>query len=75
MNYNRKIKQTDNASHTHSNKSILDSIQEALTTILKSAYDTCVTHDHIHLNKSILDNTPKIIYNDILECFIITKEV
>jgi hypothetical protein len=29
--------------HTHANKSILDSIQEALTTVLKTAYDSAVT--------------------------------
>jgi hypothetical protein len=29
--------------HTHANKSILDSIQEALTTTLKTAYDSAVT--------------------------------
>ena len=31
-------------SHSHTNKSILDSIQEALTTALKTAYDGAVTH-------------------------------
>jgi hypothetical protein len=31
------------ASHTHANSSILASIQEALTTILKNAYDSAVT--------------------------------
>ena len=30
--------------HTHSNKATLDSIQEALTTALKSNYDTAYTH-------------------------------
>ena len=36
---------TDNttARHTHSNKSILDAIQEAFTTSLKNAYDSVVT--------------------------------
>ena len=29
--------------HTHSNKSILDNIQEALTTVLKNAYDSAVS--------------------------------
>lgn len=31
-------------SHTHSNKSTLDSIQQALTTALKTNYDTAYTH-------------------------------
>jgi hypothetical protein len=42
-------------SHTHSNKSILDSIQEALTTALKSAYDGAVT-----LANGALQRTSKI---------------
>jgi len=29
--------------HSHSNKTVLDNIQEALTTVLKSSYDACVT--------------------------------
>jgi hypothetical protein len=29
--------------HTHANKTILDNIQEALTTLLKNAYDSCVS--------------------------------
>lgn len=32
-----------NNAHTHSNKSVLDSIQEALTTVLKNGYDSAVT--------------------------------
>lgn len=32
--------------HTHSNQSILDNIQEALTTALKSAYDGAVSNSH-----------------------------
>lgn len=38
-----QVKQAITDDHTHSNKTILDNIQEALTTVLKTAYDTCVT--------------------------------
>jgi hypothetical protein len=44
------------ASHAHSNKSTLDSIQEALTTALKTAYDSAVTNNHTHSNKATLDS-------------------
>ena len=42
--------------HTHLNKTILDGIQEALTTALKNAYDAAVSDSHTHTNKTILDN-------------------
>ena len=35
---------TASSSHTHSNKAILDQIQVALTTALKTNYDTAYTH-------------------------------
>ena len=41
--------------HTHSNKTVLDNIQEAFTAALKSAYDSCVTNEHTHSNKATLD--------------------
>ena len=41
--------------HLHSNKSILDNIQEALTSALKTAYDNAVTKTHEHANKATLD--------------------
>lgn len=40
----------------HSNRTVLDAIQEAFTTILKSSYDAAVTASHSHSNKSVLDN-------------------
>ncbi|MFH0805958.1 MAG: hypothetical protein V1901_03735 [Patescibacteria group bacterium] len=42
--------------HSHSNMTILNSIQEALTTAIKVAYDDAVTKAHAHSNKAILDN-------------------
>ena len=60
-------KEAYDARHTHSNKSILDSIQEALTTALKSGYDSAVSwiatngsalinNSHSHANKTdVLD--------------------
>jgi hypothetical protein len=39
-----QVKQAVTDDHTHTNKTILDSIQEALTTILKLAYDGAVSH-------------------------------
>jgi hypothetical protein len=42
--------------HSHANKATLDLIQEALTTILKAAYDGAVTNSHTHANKATLDN-------------------
>jgi hypothetical protein len=42
--------------HSHSNKSILDLVEQALTSELKTAYDGAVTATHGHSNKSILDN-------------------
>lgn len=44
-----------NNEHTHDNKSTLDLISEAFTTLLKSAYDGAVSLAHSHDNKSILD--------------------
>jgi len=41
--------------HAHSNKTILDAIQEALTTALKSDYDGAVNDSHTHANKDQLD--------------------
>lgn len=41
-----QVKQAVTDDHTHSNKTILDNIQEALTTILKSAYDGAVSLSH-----------------------------
>jgi hypothetical protein len=41
---NGLITTLQSSSHTHSNKTILDAIQEALTTTLKSHYDTAYTH-------------------------------
>jgi hypothetical protein len=41
-----QVKQAVTDDHTHSNKSVLDNIQEALTTILKSAYDGAVSNSH-----------------------------
>ena len=41
--------------HLHSNKTILDNIQEALTSTLKTAYDDAVTKTHEHDNKATLD--------------------
>lgn len=42
--------------HTHSNKATLDSIQEALTTALKAAYDDAVTKAHTQNTDTKLDN-------------------
>ena len=41
--------------HSHANKAILDAIEQALTTALKTAYDDAVTKKHEHLNKATLD--------------------
>jgi hypothetical protein len=41
--------------HSHSNKSVLDAVEVALTTALKSNYDTAYTNNHTHSNKSNLD--------------------
>ncbi len=43
--------------HTHSNKSILDSITASFTTDLKNKIDANTTARHSHSNKEILDNT------------------
>jgi len=37
-------KHSNSLDHSHSNKSTLDSVQEALTTVLKTGYDGTVTH-------------------------------
>lgn len=42
-------------SHAHVNKVILDAIEEAFTTSLKTAYDEAVSESHIHSNKIVLD--------------------
>jgi len=42
--------------HAHTNKTVLDAIEVALTTVLKTAYDDAVTKAHEHSNISILDN-------------------
>lgn len=41
--------------HSHANKAILDLIEEALTTSLKTAYDDAVAKAHEHANKATLD--------------------
>ena len=41
---NTDVAANTSAKHTHSNKSILDAIQESFTTALKSAYDTAVSY-------------------------------
>jgi hypothetical protein len=43
------------ALHTHNNKAILDLIEEAFTSALKTAYDATVVLAHNHSNKIILD--------------------
>jgi len=43
------------AKHTHSNKTTLDAIQEALTTALKGYYDDAVTKAHSKDNDADLD--------------------
>jgi len=50
-----QIKQAVTDDHTHSNKTTLDSIQEAFTTALKSNYDTAYSQTHTHSNKTTLD--------------------
>ncbi len=40
----------EGSGHTHSNKAILDAIQEALTTSLKSNYDTAYSHTSLTNN-------------------------
>lgn len=42
-------------SHTHSNKTVLDAIEQSLTSVLKTAYDGAVSASHAHTNKAILD--------------------
>ncbi|RJR06649.1 hypothetical protein C4588_07555 [Candidatus Parcubacteria bacterium] len=42
--------------HTHSNKAILDEIDVAFTSTLKTGYDGAVTASHGHSNKEVLDN-------------------
>ena len=49
------IKDAFDKKHIHDNKTILDAIQEALTTTLKTAYDQAVTDSHTHTNQAILD--------------------
>lgn len=49
------IKDTITKKHEHSNKTVLDLIQEALTTALKSIYDDAVFKAHEHSNKVTLD--------------------
>ncbi len=39
----------------HSNRTILDAMEVAFTTALKTAYDGAVTDKHTHSNKTILD--------------------
>ena len=41
--------------HEHDNKTILDAIEQALTTALKAAYDSAVSDKHTHSNKATLD--------------------
>jgi hypothetical protein len=41
--------------HSHANILVLNSIQEALTTALKSSYDAAVVASHSHANKTTLD--------------------
>jgi hypothetical protein len=50
-----KIDNLDVDTHSHSNKTVLDQIQEALTTLLKASYDSAVTDSHTHSNKATLD--------------------
>ena len=50
------LKHSNSLDHSHSNKATLDNIQEALTTVLKSNYDTAYTNSHTHSNKSTLDS-------------------
>lgn len=50
-----QVKSAVTDDHTHSNKATLDAIQEALTTVLKTAYDGAVTDSHSHSNKLTLD--------------------
>ena len=42
--------------HTHSNKTILDAIEAALTTALKSNYDSAYSALHSHANLATLNN-------------------
>ena len=49
------FKPGDVALAIHSNRTVLDAIQESLTTTLKTAYDQAVTDDHTHSNKATLD--------------------
>jgi hypothetical protein len=41
--------------HSHANKTTLDAVEEALTTVLKAAYDAAVLASHAHSNKAVLD--------------------
>jgi len=50
------LKHSNSLDHSHSNKATLDNIQEALTTALKSNYDTAYTNNHTHSNKATLDS-------------------
>ncbi|MBA7704470.1 hypothetical protein ES703_113280 [subsurface metagenome] len=41
--------------HEHANKTILDAIEEAFTTALRTAYDSAVDLAHGHANLDVLD--------------------
>ncbi len=42
------------ANHTHSNKSVLDLIEEAFTTALKAIYDAVVVNFNLHKDATTL---------------------
>jgi len=49
------LKHSNSLDHTHSNITVLNAIQEAFTTALKSSYDDAVSNSHTHSNKTTLD--------------------
>lgn len=49
------VKDAVDTKHDHANKTVLDLIEEAFTTALKTAYDGAVAAEHSHTNISILD--------------------
>lgn len=55
--YKSALEADTQARHTHSNKGVLDAVEQALTTSLKTSYDDAVTKAHTHSNKDILDAT------------------
>lgn len=49
------VKDAVTKKHEHANKTVLDAIEEALTTALKTAYDNAASLAHSHANIAILD--------------------